>query len=168
MVELGVFDGEEEHRPGPELERDVDLLFELSVNLERLLQRVVDPRRRLGKEEAAVAAGGSGADSAGVEDDDARPGVGQEPRGSATREACADDDDVGVRQVPGVSVPPRRLRQNMSAPKPAPTPASVAAAMPPLLPVTAWRAFRLANGLPRVRTSHPMNALRLLNTSPPS
>jgi hypothetical protein len=166
VLELALLDGQQEHGPRPQVEGNADLVLELAVDVERLREQLVDPGSGLAEEEAAVSPRGAGADAPGVEEDDARTRLRQEPRAGASGEARADDDDVWTAQLLGDS-PPRRLRQNMRAPTAAPTPASVAPTTPARLLFAAWRAFCLAIGLAAASTSQPTKALRLLNILPP-
>jgi hypothetical protein len=166
VLELAFLDGQQEHRPWPQVEGNADLVLELAVDVERLREQLVDPGGGLAKEKAAVSPRGAGADAARVDEDDAGAGFREESRAGAPGEARADDDDVGTAQLLGDS-PPRRLRQNIRAPTAAPTPASVAPMTPARLLLATWRAFCLAIGLAAASTSQPMKALRLLNILPP-
>jgi hypothetical protein len=95
VVELGFFDGEQEHRPRPQLERDRALLLERAVPRERLVEQLTDPRRRLAEQEAAVAAGRPRADAGAVDDEDAFARLREGVRRRAAGDAGPDDDGVG-------------------------------------------------------------------------
>jgi hypothetical protein len=112
-------------------------LLELAVNLQRLGEELVDPVGRLREEEAAIATGSSCGDTAGIDEEDISACLCEEARGCTAGEAGTDDNRV-VLQVLGVSDWPRRLRQNISAPTVAPTPAAAAA------PAAALRRFTFA------------------------
>jgi hypothetical protein len=95
VPELGLLDGEHEHRPRAEVERHGALLLELEVPGDRLGEELADPARRLAEEKASVAAGGSGPDPAAVDDEDALARLGERARRRAAGDAGADDDGVG-------------------------------------------------------------------------
>jgi hypothetical protein len=94
MRELRLLDGQQEERPGPQIEGDLPVLLERPVPGDRLVEELVDPARRLAEEEAAVAPGGARADAATVDDEDARAGLGERERRGAPGDAGADDDGV--------------------------------------------------------------------------
>jgi hypothetical protein len=127
VFELTALDRQEEHRPRSQVEWNRPVLLELAIDLERLREQLIDPRRRLTEEEAPVSPGGTGADSTGVDERDARSCLGEEARGGAAREACADDNGVRWRQD-SAELSPRRFRQKSKAPRVAPTPAAAPAA----------------------------------------
>ena len=95
--ELGLLDGEEEHRPLAQVERHRPLLLELAVPGDRLVEQLADPGGRLAEEEAAVPPGGAGADPAAVDDEHALAPLGEQARRRAAGDAGSDDD--GVRRV---------------------------------------------------------------------
>jgi hypothetical protein len=91
---LGLLDGEQKHRPLPQIERHRPLGLELPVPGDRLVEQLADPRGRLAEEEAAVSAGGARADAAAVDDEDALAGLREQARRRAAGDAGSDDDDV--------------------------------------------------------------------------
>jgi hypothetical protein len=159
MRELRLLDGQQEERPGPQIEGDLPVLLERPVPGDRLVEELVDPARRLAEEEAAVAPRGARADSTAVDDEDARAGLGERERSGAPGDAGADDDGVPSAYVSFDSVPPeRRFRQKRSPPTAAPT-AAAAATEPAMMPFlflpgvttsTFRRNARLANGFAAV------------------
>jgi hypothetical protein len=92
--ELLLLDGEQEHRPGAQVERHLALLFERAVPPDRLVEELVDPAGGLAEEEAAVAPGRACADAAAVDDEDALAGLRERERRGAPGDAGADDDGV--------------------------------------------------------------------------
>jgi hypothetical protein len=95
---LGLLDGEQEHRPLAQVERHRPVL-QLAVDLERLGEQLVDPRRGLREEEAAVSTRRAGADSARIDEEDIGACFGEEACGRAAGEAGADDDCVVLQVV---------------------------------------------------------------------
>jgi hypothetical protein len=91
--ELRLLDSEEQHRPRPEVERDL-ARFEFPIDLQRLRQELVDPVGRLAEEEAAVSAGGARSDSTRIEEKNVGPSLGEKARTRTAGEARADDDRV--------------------------------------------------------------------------
>jgi hypothetical protein len=92
--ELRLLDGQQEERPGAEIEGHLAVLFERAVPGDRLVEELVDPAGGLAEEEAAVAPRGARADAAAVDDEDARAGLGERERRGAPGDAGADDDGV--------------------------------------------------------------------------
>ena len=94
MSELGLLDGEQEHRPLAQVERYRPLLLELAVPGDRLVQQLADPGGRLTEKEAAVLPRGAGTDPAAVDDEDALARLREQARHRAAGDAGSDDDGV--------------------------------------------------------------------------
>jgi hypothetical protein len=94
VIELGLLDGEQEHRPLPQLERHRPFLLELLVPAEGLVEKLVDPRGRLPEEEPAVPTRRPGPDPTSVDDDDGLSGSREKARRRAAGDAGADDGGV--------------------------------------------------------------------------
>jgi hypothetical protein len=94
VVELVLLGRQEQHRPGAEVERERALLVECRVPGDRFREDLVDPRRGLAKEKAAVPTGGAGADPAAVQEDDVGAGLREGARRRAAGDAGSDDGDV--------------------------------------------------------------------------
>jgi hypothetical protein len=92
--ELIFLDREHELRPGPQVERDRPLVLEPAVPGDRLVQELVDPRRRLAEQEAPVPPGRARAEAAPVDDQDALARLCEETRRRAAGDAGSDDDGV--------------------------------------------------------------------------
>jgi hypothetical protein len=92
--ELCLLDGEQEHRPGAQVERHLALLFERAVAGDRLVEEIVDPAGRLAEQEAAVAPRRARADAAAVDDEDALARLRERERRGAPGDTGADDDGV--------------------------------------------------------------------------
>jgi hypothetical protein len=86
--------GEQEQRPGVQIEGHVPVLLERAVPGDRLVEELVDPGRRLAEEEAAVAPGSPRSDAAAVDDEHARTGLGEKTRRRTACDAGSDDDRV--------------------------------------------------------------------------
>jgi hypothetical protein len=136
-----------------EVEGDRPLGLQLGVDRGRLGEELVDPRRGLAEEEAAVSPGRSRADPGPLDDEDALAALGEEARERAAGEAGARDDDVGRPSQPGVgsSSSPERRRQKRSAPPTAASAATIAAVFgardPSRVPGAAPRTFRATTRL---------------------
>jgi hypothetical protein len=91
---LRLLDGQQEQRPGAQVEGHLPVLLERPVPGDRLVEEVVEPASRLAEQEAAVAPRRARADAAAVDDEDARAGLGQEASRRAAGDAGADDDCV--------------------------------------------------------------------------
>jgi hypothetical protein len=155
--ELALLGGENELGARPEVERYRSFVLQLGVDRGGLLQVRIDPRRRLPEEKATVSPRRAGPDPTPLDENDFVAALGGVSRDGEAGEPSADDDRLpGQLGVESSDAP--RLRQNMSAPTAAPTPARIAAKFgrrePAFLPGTAAFAFdfsiRFAIGFPAV------------------
>jgi hypothetical protein len=89
-----LLDGEQEHRPRAQVERDAALVLEAAVPVDRFVEQLVDPGSGLAEEEAAVSSRGAGPDTAAVDDEDGLARLCQEARRRAAGDPGSDDDGV--------------------------------------------------------------------------
>ena len=89
---LVLFNCEDELGARPEVERYRPVLLQLRIDLDRLLQVLVDPRRRLAEEETSIAPGRAGADPTPLDKNDFVAALGGVPRDREAGEPSADDD----------------------------------------------------------------------------
>jgi hypothetical protein len=94
VIELGLLDGEQEHRPLPQLERHRPFLLQLLVPAQGLVEELIDPRSGLTEEKPAVPTRRSGPDRTPVDDEDGLSGSREEARRRAAGDAGADDGGV--------------------------------------------------------------------------
>jgi hypothetical protein len=94
MRELALLDGEHQHRPRAEVDRHRALVFERPVQVDRLVEQLVDPGRRLAEQEPPVPPRGARAETAPVDDEDVLARLCEETRRRAAGDARSDDDGV--------------------------------------------------------------------------
>jgi hypothetical protein len=92
--ELALLDGEHEHGPGAQVERDRALVLQLPVPGDRLLEELVDPGGGLAEQEAPVPPGRARAETGPVDDQDALARPCEEARRRAAGDAGSDDDGL--------------------------------------------------------------------------
>jgi hypothetical protein len=92
--ELALLDSEDQHRPRAEVERHRARVLERPVPADRLVEQLVDPRRRLAEQEAPVPSGRTRTDASSVDDEDAFARLCEETRRRAAGDAGSDDDGV--------------------------------------------------------------------------
>jgi hypothetical protein len=94
MRELALLDREDQHRPRAQVDRHRALVLQRPVHVDRLVEQLVDPGRRLAEQKAPVPPGRARADTAPVDDEDALARLGEETRRRAAGDARSEDDGV--------------------------------------------------------------------------
>jgi hypothetical protein len=95
MRKLVLLDGQDEHRPRAQVERDRAPILERPVRGDGLVEELVDPGSRLAEQKAAVPPRCARAEAAPVDDQDALARLCEETRRRAAGDAGSDDDGVG-------------------------------------------------------------------------
>jgi hypothetical protein len=91
---LALLDREQQHRPRAEIDRYRAFGFQRPVPVDRLVEQLLDPGRRLAEQEAPVPPGRARAETAPVDDEDALARLCEETRRRAAGDAGSDDDRV--------------------------------------------------------------------------
>jgi hypothetical protein len=89
---LTLFNRKDELGARPEVERYRPVLLQLGIDRRRLLQVLVDPRRRLPEEETSVSPGRAGPDPTPLDQNDFVAALGRVPCDGEAGEPSADDD----------------------------------------------------------------------------
>jgi hypothetical protein len=94
MRDLVLLDGQDEHRPGLQVERDRALVLERPVRGDGLVEELVDPGSRLAEQKAPVPPRCARTEAGPVDDQNALARLCEETRRRATGDAGSDDDGV--------------------------------------------------------------------------